>query len=149
MDRKNFKYDYQYGYCHYFAYSVMDYMKKKFPGEDVCYYLLVSEEKVIETDEVIQHNLIHVYIKIGDNFIDSNGIHDYSEIQRRVDEYETEAVKFLADVMEIIILEGESDDIPEMFFVDNDCDTTQVQKDLKRFKSNPEIKQFLQKRNLF
>lgn len=147
-DKHNNYYDYQYGFCHYFAYGVIDYFKEKFPDDDVCYYLILSEEKVVETDEVITQNLIHVYIKVGDNFIDSRGVHDYSDVQNKIDEYEDEAIKFLPDVMTITILEGESDDIPEIFFENNECNQDQVKKDLDKFKSNTEIKSFINRKNI-
>ena len=146
--QKDYSYDYQYGFCHYFAYGVIDYFKKKFPDEDVCYYLIISEEKVLETDEVIIQNLIHTYIKVNDNFIDSRGVHDYSDVQNKIDEYEEEAIKFLPDVMSITILEGESDDIPDIFFENNECNQDQVEKDLERFKTNPEIKSFVGNKNI-
>ena len=123
-------------------------LKKKFPDEDVCYYLIISEEKVLETDEVITQNLIHTYIKVNDNFIDSRGVHDYSDVQNKIDEYEEEAIKFLPDVMSITILEGESDDIPDIFFENNECNQDQVEKDLERFKTNPEIKSFVGNKNI-
>jgi hypothetical protein len=145
---KDYSYDYQYGFCHYFAYGVIDYFKEKFPDEDVCYYLIISEEKVLETDEVITQNLIHTYIKVNDNFIDSRGVHDYSDVQNKIDEYEEEAIKFLPDVMSITILEGESDDIPDIFFEKNECNQDQIEKDLDRFKSNPEIKSFVSDKNI-
>jgi len=145
---KDYSYDYQYGFCHYFAYGVIDYFKEKFPDEDVSYYLIISEEKVVETDEVITQNLIHVYIKVNDNFIDSRGVHDYSDVQNKIDEYEEESIKFLPDVMSIIILEGESDDIPDIFFEKNECNQDQMEKDLDRFKSNPEIKSFINTKNI-
>ena len=42
-------YDYQQGYCHYFAHNIIDKIKKKFPKKDIKYYLLLASEVDKET----------------------------------------------------------------------------------------------------
>ena len=141
-ENRNF-YDYQFGFCHYFATNIKDKLSELLPNKKIKYYLLVAEELVTETDEVIEYHLIHVYIKIDKFYLDSKGVHNYDEIMDRFDNYESEAIKYLPDFMELILKEGESDEIPEMFFDSNECDPQQVKQDIEEFISNPEINKFI------
>ena len=97
----------------------------------------------MDTNEVIEYHLIHVYIKIGDHYIDSKGVHDYDDVINKIEKYESEAVKYLPDFMELTIKEGESNVIPNLFFDNNECDQEQVKKDIDEFISNNEIKRFI------
>ena len=141
-ENRNF-YDYQFGFCHYFSMNVKEKLQKLLPNKDITYYLVIAEELVLDTNEVIEYHLIHVYIKIGDHYIDSKGVHDYDDVINKIEKYESEAVKYLPDFMELTIKEGESNVIPNLFFDNNECDQEQVKKDIDEFISNNEIKRFI------
>ena len=136
-------YDYQFGFCHYFATNIKDKLQEILSHRKVTYYLIVSEELVIDTNEIIEYHLIHVYLKVDEYFLDSKGIHGYDDVISKIEKYEMEAIKYLPDFMELTIKEGESDIIPNLFFDDNECDQVQVKKDVEEFMSNPEIKKFI------
>ena len=136
-------YDYQFGFCHYFATNIKDKLQEILSHKKVTYYLIVSEELVIDTNEIIEYHLIHVYLKVDEYFLDSKGIHGYDDVISKIEKYEMEAIKYLPDFMELTIKEGESDIIPNLFFDDNECDQVQVKKDVEEFMSNPEIKKFI------
>ena len=136
-------YDYQFGFCHFFATNIKNKLKEILPGKKIEYYLLIAEELVIDTNEVIEYHLIHVYIKIDNFYLDSKGVHNYDDIMIKFENYEREAIKYLPDFIELTLKEGESDDIPDLFFDDNECDQEQVKQDIEEFITNPEIKQFI------
>jgi len=37
-------YNYQHGFCHYFAYNIIDKIRERFPNKKVNYYLLLANE---------------------------------------------------------------------------------------------------------
>jgi hypothetical protein len=136
-------YDYQFGFCHYFATNIKEKLREILPNKDVVYYLIVAEELVMDTNEVIEYHLIHVYIKIDDYYLDSKGVHDYDDIISKIEHYESEAIKYLPDFIKLTIKEGESEHIPNLFFDVNECDQEQVKKDVDEFMSNIDIKKFI------
>jgi hypothetical protein len=146
-ENRNF-YDYQFGFCHYFATNIKDKLQELLPNKEVNYYLIIAEELVIDTNEIIEYHLIHVYLKIDDYYIDSKGVHGYDDIISKIENYESEAIKYLPDFMELTIKEGESDEIPDLFFDNNECDQQQVKKDIEEFMSNLDIKKFIQEMKL-
>ncbi len=142
-------YDYQFGFCHYFATNIKDKLQELLPNKEISYYLIVAEELVIDTNEIIEYHLIHVYLKVDDYYyLDSKGVHGYDDVISKIENYESEAIKYLPDFMELTIKEGESDEIPDLFFDDNECDQQQVKKDIEEFMSNLEIKRFIQEMKL-
>lgn len=147
MENRN-NYDYQFGFCHYFATNIKEKLQELLPNKEINYYLIVTEELVIDTNEIIEYHLIHVYIKIDEYYLDSKGVHDYNDVISKIENYESEAIKYLPDFMELTIKEGESDEIPDLFFDDNECDQQQVKKDIEEFMSNLEIKRFIQEMKL-
>lgn len=147
MENRN-NYDYQFGFCHYFATNIKEKLQELLPNKEINYYLIVAEELVIDTNEIIEYHLIHVYIKIDEYYLDSKGVHDYNDVISKIENYESEAIKYLPDFMELTIKEGESDEIPDLFFDDNECDQQQVKKDIEEFMSNLEIKRFIQEMKL-
>lgn len=141
-------YDYQFGFCHYFATNIKEKLQELLSNKEVSYYLIVAEELVIDTNEIIEYHLIHVYIKVDEFYLDSKGVHGYDDVISKIENYESEAIKYLPDFMELTIKEGESDEIPDLFFDDNECDQQQVKKDIEEFMSNLEIKRFIQEMKL-
>ena len=81
-------YDYQYGYCHYFAYNVIGKIRKMFPKKKVNYYLLLAQEIDKEDGTIVQDYLVHAYIKIDNMLLDSNGITTMDEAWKRLEEWE-------------------------------------------------------------
>jgi len=136
-------YDYQHGYCHYFAYNIIDKIKKKFPKKDIKYYLLLASEVDKETQEPIQEYLIHVYIKIDDLLLDSNGFTTQSEAWQRAQEWEQRQSHLVPEEYETEVWEEESDEIPEYFFNNSFCNTKRVKQDLKDFLSHPSVQKLL------
>jgi hypothetical protein len=147
MENRN-SYDYQFGFCHYFATNIKEKLQELLPNKEVSYYLIVAEELVIDTNEIIEYHLIHVYIKVDEFYLDSKGVHGYDDVISKIENYESEAIKYLPDFMELTIKEGESDQIPDLFFDDNECDQEQVKKDIEEFMSNLDIKNFIREMKL-
>ena len=77
-------YDYQWGFCHYFAYNIIDKLKEMYPDKDIKYYLLLAD-LVYDFDEgeVEQEYLIHAYVSIDGRLLDSNGFTTEEEAERR------------------------------------------------------------------
>lgn len=135
-------YDYQSGYCHYFAYNIKDKIKKRFTDKDVKYYLLMALEEDIESGAIITEYLVHVYIKIGNFLLDSNGIIDIDKADDRLDDWEKNVNKDIPDIYKVKTWTEESDDIPDIFF-NNFCNIERVRKDLEDFMNNPIVKRIL------
>jgi hypothetical protein len=136
-------YDYQHGYCHYFAYDIIGKIKEKFPNKKVNYYLLLANEVDKEDGTVEQDYLLHVYIQIDDMLLDSNGITTYDKAWERVEDWEQRQQRMTPDEYEINVWDEESDTIPEMFFNNEFCNTGRVKKDVDEFLSNPIVQRIL------
>jgi hypothetical protein len=136
-------YDYQYGFCHYFAYNIIDKIRERFPKKKVNYYLLLANEVNKDTDEVEQDYLLHVYIKIGDKLLDSNGFTTMDEVKERVDDWYNRQLTIAPEEYDINVWEEESDEIPEMFFNNQFCNTKRVKEDMDKFLSHPSVKKLL------
>ena len=137
------EYDYQYGYCHYFAYNIIDKIRERFPNKKVNYYLLLANEVDKDTDEVEQDYLLHVYIKIDNMLLDSNGFSTFDKSDERMDDWYERQLTITPEEYEINIWTEESDEIPAMFFNNRFCNTGKVKKDMERFLSNPIVKRIL------
>ena len=136
-------YDYQHGYCHYFAYDIIGKIKKRFPNKKVNYYLLLANETDNETGQVEQDYLLHVYIKIDDMLLDSNGLTTYDKAEERVNDWYERQLKITPDEYEINVWDEESDTIPEHFFNNEFCNTGRVKKDVEEFLNNPIVQRIL------
>lgn len=130
-------YDYQHGFCHYFAYDIIGKIKKRFPNKKVNYYLLLANETDKETEEVEQEYLLHVYIKIDDMLLDSNGFTTFQRAEERVEDWYNRQLTMTPEEYEINVWEEETDEIPEIFFNNGFCNTGRVKKDIETFLSNP------------
>jgi len=134
-------YNYQYGYCHYFAYNIIDKIKKRFPNKKVNYYMILANEVDTEyNNDVVQEYLIHVYIQIDGVLLDSNGFTTYDVAWERAEEWERIQRKMTPDEYEINVWDEESDKIPEWFFNNSFCNTGRVKKDLEDFLNHPVVK---------
>lgn len=136
-------YDYQHGFCHYFAYNIIDKIRERFPNKKVNYYLLLANEVNKDTDEVEQDYLLHVYIKIGDKLLDSNGFTTMDEVEERVDDWYGRQLTMTPEEYDINVWEEESDEIPEMFFNNRFCNTKRVKEDMEKFLSHPSVQKLL------
>jgi hypothetical protein len=76
-------YDYQYGYCHYFADIIIDEIRNLVPKDFSINYYLILAERLDDDGEVIDDVLIHAYIKVGDYYLDSEGFHTIDDIDKR------------------------------------------------------------------
>ena len=136
-------YDYQHGFCHYFAYNIIDKIRERFPNKKVNYYLLLANEVNKDTDEVEQDYLLHAYIKIGDKLLDSNGFTTMDEVEERVDDWYGRQLTMTPEEYDINVWEEESDEIPEMFFNNQFCNTKRVKEDMEKFLSHPSVQKLL------
>lgn len=138
------KYDYQHGYCHYFAYDIIGRLKKLYPNKNIRYYLILADE-VYDFDEgdVEQSYLIHAYIKIDDLYLDSNGFTTEDEIEQRADEWYQRQLLQLPEDYRLEIWHDEYDQIPQYFFNNKFCNTGSVKRDVERFLSHPEVRELL------
>ena len=137
-------YNYQHGYCHYFAYNIIDKIRKMYPNKQVNYYLLLANEVDTEyNNEVVQDYLIHAYIQIDDMLLDSNGITTMDEAWERLEEWERVQRGMTPEEYEINIWDEETDEIPEWFFNNSFCNTERVKKDMEEFLNNPIVKRIL------
>jgi hypothetical protein len=136
-------YDYQHGYCHYFAHNIIDKIRERFPNKNVTYYLLLANEVNIDTEEIEQEYLLHVYIKIGDKLLDSNGFITMDKVEERIDDWYNRQLTITPEEYEINVWDEESDTIPEMFFNSRFCNVDKVKKDTEKFLSNPIVQRIL------
>lgn len=136
-------YDYQHGFCHYFAYNIIDKIRERFPNKKVNYYLLLANEVNKDTDEVEQDYLLHAYIKIGDKLLDSNGFTTMDDVEERIDDWYSRQLMMTPEEYDINVWEEESDEIPEMFFNNQFCNTKRVKEDMVKFLSHPSVQKLL------
>jgi hypothetical protein len=136
-------YDYQHGFCHYFAYNIIGKIRKRFPNKKVNYYLLLANEVERDTEEIMQEYLLHVYIKIDDMLLDSNGVTSIDKVGKRIEDWYDRQLTMIPEDYELNVWEEESDEIPEMFFNNKFCNVGRVRQDLEHFLSNPIVKRIL------
>jgi hypothetical protein len=132
-------YDYQHGFCHYFAYNIIDKIRDRFPNKKVNYYLLLANEVDSYSGSIEQEYLLHVYIKIGDKLLDSNGFTTMDEVEERVDDWYQRQLTMVPEEYDINVWEEESDEIPEVFFNNKFCNTKRVKEDITKFLSHPSV----------
>jgi hypothetical protein len=136
-------YNYQHGYCHYFAYNIIDKIKKIFPNKKVNYYLLLAQEIDEDDDTIVQDYLVHVYIKIDNMLLDSNGITTINDAWKRLEEWEERQRHLVPEQYRTEIFDEETDEIPESFFNNSFCNPKRVKKDMEEFLNNPIVKRIL------
>jgi hypothetical protein len=138
-------YDYQHGYCHYFADIIINEIRTLIPKHSINYYLILAE-RVDDNNEVIDDVLIHVYIKVGEYLLDSDGFHKMNDANIRLQQWEdTEETQTPDDYSYNTWME-ESKEIPSYFF-NRYCKRSQVKKDIHDFISHPTFQEFITKLN--
>ena len=136
-------YNYQHGYCHYFAYDIIGKIKKRFPNKKVNYYMILANEVDKEDGTIVQDYLIHVYIQIDNMLLDSNGITTHDKAWEIAEEWEQRQAHLVPKSYETKMWEEESDTIPKMFFNNSFCNTRKVKKDVEDFLNNPIVQRIL------
>jgi vancomycin permeability regulator SanA len=136
-------YDYQHGFCHYFAYDIIDRIRERFPNKKINYYLLLGEEINEDDNEVENEYLIHAYIQIDNMLLDSNGFTTKEKAQERLEEWEERQLTLIPEEYQLNVWEEESDDIPKHFFNSSFCNTKRVKQDIEKFLSHPMVKRIL------
>lgn len=117
------------------------YVKKVFekllPNKEIKFYLLLAN-RIDDEDEVIDEVLIHAYLKIDDYYIDSEGVFDQEETERRVMEWADREKDLTPDGYDFETWEEVTDEIPEIFF-NRFCSTKHLEQDVKQFMNRPDI----------
>jgi len=137
-------YDYQHGFCHYFAYDIIGRLRKLYPQRNIRYYILLGSEYEEGDDEPIQEYLIHVYIAIDNYLLDSNGFSTWEEADQRLDDWEQRQYELIPDDYELVVDTKETNEMTEWFFNNKFCNTKTVRQDVKKFLSHPEVRELLQ-----
>jgi hypothetical protein len=123
--------NYQFGHCHYFAKYLRRVFEELLPNKDIKFYLLLAS-RIDDEDEVIDEVLIHAYLKIDNYYIDSEGVFDEEETERRVQEWADIEKDLTPDGYDFGTWEDITDDIPEIFF-NKFCSTKHLKKDVSEF----------------
>jgi hypothetical protein len=129
--------DYQWGHCHFFARYVKKVFEKLLPNKDIKFYLLLAS-RIDDEDEVIDEVLIHAYLKIDDYYIDSEGVFDEEETERRVQMWADVEKDLTPDGYDFATWEDITDEIPEIFF-NRFCSTKHLEEDVRQFINRPDI----------
>ena len=137
------EYDYQYGYCHFFANSIINELRKMLPNERINYYLILAT-RYDDNGDNIDDVLVHAYIKIGSYYLDSNGFNKKDSVDKREKEWDNKEEELTPKGYSFESWQEEADFIPEYFF-NRYCKVGKVKEDIKKFISNPEFKQFIKK----
>ena len=129
--------DYQWGHCHFFARYVKKVFEKLLPNKDIKFYLLLAS-RIDDEDEEIDEVLIHAYLKIDNYYIDSEGVFDEKETERRVQEWADVEKDLTPDGYDFATWEEITDEIPEIFF-NRFCSTKHLEEDVRQFINRPDI----------
>jgi hypothetical protein len=135
--------DYQFGHCHYFAKYLIRVFKEMLPDVDVKYHMVLAE-RYDNDDEVIDDVLIHVYLKVGEYLIDSEGVFSIDEASKREQSWADDEKDLTPDGDDFSTWEEQSDNIPEMFF-NRFCSTKQLKKDVLEFVKRPDVVEVINK----
>ena len=137
-------YDYQYGYCHYFADIIIDEIRKLVPKNYPINYYLILGTRYDEDGENIDDVLIHAYIKIGEHYLDSEGFHTIEEANNREEVWATREETLTPDGYSFETYQEETNTIPDYFF-NRFCKRSKVKDDIKEFISQPQFQEFITK----
>ena len=129
--------DYQWGHCHFFARYVKKVFEKLLPNKEIKFYLLLAS-RIDDEDEVIDEVLIHAYLKIDGYYIDSEGVFDEEETERRVQMWADVEKDLTPDGYDFATWEDITDEIPEIFF-NRFCSTKHLEEDVRQFIKRPDI----------
>ena len=137
-------YDYQHGHCHYFANIIIDEIRKLAPNDFPINYYLILAERHDDEGETIDDVLIHVYIKIGNYYLDSEGFHTIDDVNKREQEWVDIEETLTPEDYSFNSYQEESENIPNYFF-NRFCKRDTVKKDIKDFISQPQFQDFITK----
>ena len=137
-------YDYQYGYCHYFADVIINKIRELVPNDVPINYYLILADRFDDEGEVINEVLIHAYIKIKDYYLDSEGFHTKEQVDNREKEWSDREETLTPDGYSFNTWQEETDIIP-IYFFNKYCKTTKVKKDIEEFISQPTFQEFIGK----
>ena len=135
--------DYQFGHCHYFAKYLIRVFKEMLPKVDVKYHMVLAE-RYDNDGENIDDVLIHVYLKVGEYLIDSEGVFSISKASERTQEWADVEKTLTPDGYDFETWEEESDNIPEMFF-NRFCSNKQLKNDVLEFVKRPDVLEVINK----
>ena len=105
--------------------------------------MLLAQEVDKIDGTIVQDYLVHVYIKIDNMLLDSNGITTMDKAWELLEEWEQRQQHLVPESYETKIYDEESNQIPEYFFNNNFCNSSYVKKDVEKFLSNPIVKRIL------
>ncbi len=154
-EKLKYSYDYQNGYCHYFAPELRKQLKKILPNEKIEYKLLLGW-RYYRKKEDNEDVLIHTYVKIGDNIlIDSEGFNYMSVAEERVDEWcdEQDCNVGVKDKWGHALKDydsefKDSDEIPDNFYHSYDLvKPNKVKADVKKFIESKVFCKFIKEYN--
>jgi len=137
-------YDYQYGYCHFFANVIIHRIKELVPSNVPVNYYLILGERYDNEGETIDNVLIHAYIKIKDYYLDSEGFHTKDEVDNRERYWSNREEILTPNDYSFDSWQEETDTIPDYFF-NRYCKTSKVKKDIEEFISQPTFQEFISK----
>lgn len=133
--------NYQFGHCHYFADKLLNMFKDLLPNAKVVYQLILGE-RLDNSGEIIDEVLIHVYVKINDLYLDSNGINTVVDVDAREEEWRKVEERLTPEGYSFETWQEETENIPDIFF-NRFCSSKELNKDIKKFLSNPEISKLI------
>lgn len=135
--------NYQFGHCHYFAKYLKRVFEELLPNKEIKFYLLLAN-RIDDEDEIIDEVLIHAYLKIDNYYIDSQGVFDEEETERRIQEWADVEKDLTPDGYDFEVWEDEADDIPEIFF-NRFCSTKHLKKDVSEFIKRKDVMDLINK----
>lgn len=130
-------YDYDCGYCHYFAKILRQALMER--GLVCNFYCLLATRYDSETGESDEDVLIHVYVQSGDVFMDIHGIHTNDVPEKRMDTWidiETQNQQLEDDPLEFDVYTEPTDEIPSIFFYDTDVQWDHISLAVEKFINN-------------
>jgi hypothetical protein len=137
-------YDYQEGYCHYFADIIIDDIRKLVPNNFPINYYLILAERYDDEGELLEDVLIHAYIKIGNYYLDSEGFHTIDKVNERQKQWVDTEESITPEGYDFYSHQEETDSIPQHFF-NTYCKTSSIKKDIQKFILQPQFKEFISK----
>ena len=143
MEQTFFDNDYQFGHCHYFAKYLIKVFQELLPNEEINYHLILAE-RLDDDNENIDDVLVHVYLKVGDYLIDSEGIHTIDVASEREKEWADREMDLTPDGYDFSTWEESRDEIPEMFF-NRFCSTKKLKQDVIDFVKRQDVQEVIQK----
>ena len=137
-------YDYQHGYCHYFADIIIDKIRELVPKNVPVNYYLILATRFDDEDDTIDNVLVHAYIKIKDYYLDSEGFHKIDEVNAREKDWSDREETLTPDGYSFDSWQEETNEIPKYFF-NRYCKSSKVKKDIEDFINQEEFQEFIMK----